>query len=267
MTTATKKPAAKKAAGANTAADTSTAVAVRKSSAGAVVSIKDALRAQAEKLAERTAPASGIAIQVSQSKEFKLPDGTKARELDLVVVDFISANLFYEGTYDPNNITPPACFAIGDNPRELVPSDNSPVRQNDTCKGCPMNEFGSAGNGKACKNTRVLAVLPPDADEDTPMWLLKVSPTALKAWDGFVMSVQRTFQMPPIAVVTKVSFDENLDYPSLRFSVAEPNEALEVHYARQEEARQLLVQEPDVSTYEAPKPAPRAKPAAKTARR
>lgn len=245
---------------------TSTAVAVKKT--GAVVSIteiQNQLKAQAAAINEKVAPASGITIQVSQSKEFKFPDGTKGDEFECVIVDFTSVNFFYEGEYDKDNITPPACFAVGNNPLQLVPSDNSPNKQNDTCKGCPMNEFGSAGKGKACKNQRLLAVLPPDATEDTPIWLLKVSPTAIKAFDSYVRSVASAFQMPPVAVVTKVSFDENSDYPSLRFGDPQQNDNLAVHYARQEEAKKLLEAEPDVSQYAAAPAKPNKRPQPKAA--
>ena len=32
--------------------------------------------------------------------------------MDVVIVDFVSSNSFYEHNFDPNNISPPACFAI-----------------------------------------------------------------------------------------------------------------------------------------------------------
>jgi hypothetical protein len=183
-----------------------------------------------------------------------LPDGRKTKEpLQLVVVDFIAANMFYEGKFDPQNPSPPACFALGENPMQLVPSGNSPNQQSDSCKGCPMNEFGSDGNGKACKNQRVLAVLPPDAQPDTPMWRLVVPPTSTKAWDAYVKSVVSMYQMPPVSVVTTVSFDESVDYPKLQFGEPVANESLEVHYARQDDAKQMLNEEPDVSGYEVPK--------------
>lgn len=243
MATTKKAPAAK-----------TTAVAVVKKTSGAVVNIQDMLRKQAESMSERTSPASGISIRVTQDKQFSLPDGQKTDELEVVIVDFVARNEFYEGAYDKDNMSPPACFAIGVAPNKLTASDNSPQKQADTCAECPMNAFGSAGKGKACKNGRVLAVLPVDADENTPIWLLKVSPTALKGFDGYVQSVARTFQTPPVGVVTKVTFDDNVTYASLRFGDAVPNENLAVHFARQEEAKELLNQEPDVSGYEAPKP-------------
>jgi hypothetical protein len=262
MATATAKKAA-----ASAKTSSSTAVATRK--AGALVDVKaiqEKLKQQAAAINDKVAPASGITIQVTQSKQFKFPDGTTADSFQGVIVDFVSANLFYEGAYDKDNIQPPACFAIGESPLTLVPSDNSPVRQSDACKGCPMNDFGSAGKGKACKNTRVLAVLPPDADADTPIWLLKVSPTALKRYDSYVRSVASAFGMPPVAVVTTFGFDENSDYASLTFSNPEPNENLGVCYERQEEAKKLLFTEPDVSQYQAEQQAGKgSKPAAKKA--
>ena len=76
------------------------------------------------------------------------------------------------------------------------------------------------------------------------------------------------FQMPPVSVVTTVSFDEGSDYPSLRFGDPQPNENLAVHFGRQEEARKLLETEPDVSQYGAQQAAKAPKrPAAKSARR
>lgn len=227
-----------------------TAVAVKKPTGGAIVSIQEQLKAQAAAMAGRIAPPSGIAIKVTQDKKFLLPDGTKTDgPLELVVVDFVSRNEFYQGAYDQNAISPPACFAIHPEPKQMVPSKNSPEAQADDCASCPMNQFGSAGKGKACKNTRVLAVLPPDADESTPMWLLKVSPTAIKGFDGFVGNVARTFQMPPISVVVNVDFNPAETFASLTFSDPRPNDNLASHFARQEEAKELLAVEPDVSSY------------------
>lgn len=234
----TKKPAA------------STAVAVKKTTGANLVSIKEAMAAQVAALSSRVAPASGNAIRVTQDKQFLLPDGTKTPgPLELVVVDFTSKNSFYEGAFDPKAISPPACFSIGQNPLKMTPSNNAPVAQSTDCQSCPMNQFGSAGTGKACKNSRILAVLPPDADADTPMWTLATSPTANKGFDGFVSSVARVFQTPPVGVVVSVSFDPNETYAKLVFTNPQPNPNLAEHFARQGEATAMLAVEPDVSQY------------------
>ena len=52
-----------------------------------------------------------------------------------------------------------------------------------------MNQWESArtGRGKACKEGRKLAILPPPEEgeniAETPIWVMKLSPTALKAFD------------------------------------------------------------------------------------
>ena len=254
---------------ATTKKTTSTAVAVKKNTSTAVVNIQDMLRKQAEANASRVEPGSGKSIRIGQDKSFTLPDGTKTREsLQLVVVDFVSRNEYYEGAYNKDDITPPNCFAIHPEPKQLAPSDNSPDKQCDDCASCPMNQFGSAptGAGKACKNTRVLAVMPPDADDDTEIWTLKVSPTAIKVFDGFVAGVNRAFQLPPVGVVVTVGFSDAKDFPSLEFTDPQLNENVAVHFGRQDEAREMLMREPDVSSFGAEKPAAKA-PARKVARK
>jgi len=264
---ATRKPAATPA---KATAKPGTAVAVKgKATGGALVSIKDQMAAELAALGDRTAPAGGDKIQLKNDKTFNLPDGTKVNELEVVIVDFIATNNFYEGAYDKDNIQPPACFAIGQVISQMVPSDNSPVKQSDACATCPMNQFGSSGNGKACKNMRRLAVLPLDADADTPLFVLDVSPTGLKSFDGYVKSVAAKFGVLPVGVVTTITMDPNVDYPSLRFGDPQPNENVEVHWARRTEALERITQEPDVSSYATPAP-PKARgrtPAKPAARR
>lgn len=228
-----------------TAKKTSTAVAVKKPSGG-IVSIQDQLKAIAAANAGRVAPPSGNVIKVTQDKKFQLPNGQKSDgPLDLVIVDFTSRNEYYEGAYDPNNIASPICFAIHPEPKSMVPSANSPEAQCSDCATCPQNQFGSAGKGKACKNMRVLAVLPPEADEDTPMWLLKVSPTAIKGFDGLISTLGR-MQAAPVQMVVEVDFNPAETFASLTFSNPRPNEAVADHFSRMDEARDLLAAEPEI---------------------
>lgn len=248
------------------AAKPGTAVAVKKQHN--VVDIQAQLKAQAAAMGERTAPPSGSAIRI-KNKEFILPNGQKCDTLDVVIVDFRAVHDFYEGAFNPQAIQPPICFAIAVNPKDARPSANSPKLQNDTCGACPMNQFGSDGNGKACKEGRKLALLPlndagDSVDGEADMWTLKVSPTALKGFDGYVQSVVRTFGTPPVGVLTTVGFDESKDYPSLVFSNARLNTGVADAFARQGEAKDMLEAEPDVSGYtEAPAKGARGAPAKK----
>ena len=241
----TKKPAAPK----------TTAVAVKKESN--VVAITNRLKAQVADLSTRVAPAGGDSIRVTQDKKFQLPNGTKSEgPLDVVIVDFITVHNYYEGAYDKDNIVPPNCFAIGRIPLQMIPSANAPDKQADNCQTCPMNQWGSSGKGKACKNGRLLAVLPPDATEDDPLMVISVSPTAVKAFDAYVAAVALKFGMSPAGVITEVSFDPSVDYGSLRFGNPRMNENLDntASDARLDAAEARLKQEPDVSSFEAAPP-------------
>lgn len=239
--------------------------AVAKKAGTSIVSIQEQLKAQAAMAGTRTAAPTGNAIRITQDKHFVLPDGTKTNDpIDLVILDYITEHRFYEGNFDPKNISPPACFALGQNPLKMVPSDNSPAKQSDDCQSCPMNAFGSAGDGKACKNGRVLAVMQVDADESSPMWRLGVSPTAIKNFDAFVRSALAKHELPPIGVVVRVSFDPSVTYARLVFTEVGLNPNVAVHFTRQAEATKMLETEPDVSTY-VPKTRPQARVAAKGA--
>jgi hypothetical protein len=170
-------------------------------------------------------------------------------------------NAYYDRKYDPQNPTPPACFALGLEPGSMMESINSPDDQNKDAKGnpggcssCWAGQWGSDGKGKACGNARLLAVLPAieDLSDDTPLWLLKVSATALKGFDGYVSSVARVFNRPVRAVSTLVDFNPNTDYPQLIFSHPEviSDEHLLIAHSRREEALNRLMTEPDVSSYQ-----------------
>lgn len=223
------------------------------------------LQAELEALKNRIAAPSGDRIQITQDKLFKLPNGENSDTLTCIIVDFVNANFFYESGYQKGEITPPACFAIGVNTAELAPSTNSPEAQHDKCSGCWANQFGSAGKGKACANTKLLAVLPPDADQETPLMILKVSATGIKPFDSYVGSVARSFQRPPRGVITEISFDPNVTYASLRFSPVAPcdDSQFMLAHSRKGEAMERLLVEPDVSAMQAAAPAPKARGALK----
>lgn len=247
----------------------STALSTQKKANTNLVDIKAQLAAQVAALAERTAPATGSAVRITQDKKFKFPDGTEDTKFSAVIVDFTTTRKFYPGAFDPNNITPPACFAISQQPKGMIPSVNSPEKQAESCDTCPNNQWGSAGAGKACKEGRKLAILPPlEEGEDPaqlPIWTMEISPTGIKPFDGFVSSTAKMFGVPPVGVIADVGFDQGQTYASVRMSNPEPNPALGEYLARQAEAQDILAVEPDVSGYgqEAPAPTRGRAPAAK----
>lgn len=192
-------------------------------------------------------------IRVTQDKKFQMPDDTQVEApLDLIVVDFVYRNEYYLGAFNRKELTAPACFAVSPEQINLVPSDNSPKKQADKCSACQWDKYGSSpnGDGKACKNTVYMAVLPPDATEDSTLYVIKTSPTAITPFNNHVIKVARTTQLPVWGVTTKVTFDPAVTYASLRFDIAGPNPIAEIAAARRMEARHRLLQEPDFSSFE-----------------
>ena len=219
--------------------------------------IRDQFQKDADSLKDKVQVVGGDLIKLTKDKHFKLPDGTKnPGPLAVTILGFTSTNKFFDRPYKEGEVIPPACFAIGDNPLELVPSDKSPDKQADSCSKCPNNEFGSKGNGKACGNHRLLMIRAGTGDDasdpNAPKYKLQISPTGVRAFDAYVQSIRTQYQAPIYAVVTEIYFDPNVDYQSLRFGNPQPNPNLELHFKEAQAAKEALKQEPDVSGYTPP---------------
>ncbi len=207
-----------------------------------MVNIEEELRKEVQAINTRIGAPARSLISL-RDKVFTFPDGRIHQgPLELVILDFVSQNLFYEGRWDPKKVEAPACFAIGDSPMDLVPSKNSPKKQAENCADCPLNQFGSSGTGKACKNARLLAVsLPADPKE---IYTIRIPPTGLKTFDAYVGGLSKLLNKAPIQVVTTVSFHPEKTYALPIFGNPKPNEHIEVFFAERKEARALLEREP-----------------------
>ena len=128
-------------------------------------------------------------------------------------------NRFYPGRYDPDNTSGPECFAIAKTEDALAPPDElgdaRECRQtnppSEGCAGCWANAFGSAeeGRGKACKNSRRIALLP--ADDLSPKALSEVEGAMLRLpvmsvanYSTFANKVTKGLGLPLFAVRVKL---------------------------------------------------------------
>lgn len=146
----------------------------------------------------------------------------KNNEMYVVIVDHIFENAFYEGRFNPENPQPPTCFAFGRTEKDLIPHVNViEAGQNpcDTCDGCPMNEWGSEGRGKACKNVRRLALIPAghvnnktdelelyeeDHFSSSEIAYLKLPVTSTKGFSTYIKQVAQAYSKPVLGVVTRI---------------------------------------------------------------
>lgn len=235
-------------------ADTQPTGLVTRSQADAVAALRARLMAP-----------TGDKIKIS-NKQFKLPNGEVSDALDVVIVDFVYFNSYYESAFDPNNVVPPNCFSLSPEPKGAAPSPNAPDAQHDACAGCWANEFGSNGKGKACQNRVLIACLPTDATEDTPFSILDISPTAVKGFSAYLGTVARSLGKMPYEVATNVTCNQAVKHDVAVFSdpqVIEDVGFLGMVESRLDEARERLMTEPDVSAFKAANEAK--KPAGRTA--
>lgn len=181
----------------------------------------------------------------------------------VIILDGLFDHSYYEGRYDPENPSPPTCFALGRDEGELAPHKDVFERdqaQHDTCEGCPMNEFGSAdtGRGKACKNTRRLAVIPAgkygkngafnliedeEHYDDAGMAFMRIPVTSTTAYKTYVKSLTQNLRKPTFAVVTEVRLvPDAKNQFAVQFEALEelPIELLDAVYKRVKEAEVLI---------------------------
>jgi hypothetical protein len=205
-------------------------------------SVQERIRNRLATINETTQAVTGQNIS-TKGKTFRLPDGkTSPGPLNCIIVDYINKNMYYKEAYVEGEFAEPDCFAIGRKIKDMVPSASSKDQQNADCDTCKHNEFGSKGRGKACANNIMLAVLPEDFDEDSELYTLKVSATALTYWTKYVRSLSAA-GVDPLQVVTSISMEESLAYPSLRFKHIGGNEQVDKAGAFLAKAEALLTSE------------------------
>ena len=208
------------------------------------VNYDEELAAEALVMMRRIGAPSGDLIRINKEKTFSLPSGDTAPVINAVVVGFVSMFQYYEGKYDPKNIAPPVCMALGQEIETLVPFADAPKPQNKDCHTCWANQWGTDGKGKACKNQRLLALLAPDMQADGPLMLLKVSPTGTRFWDSYVNKVM-SLTGALIKVVTEIKCDEAAEFASLRFNVLRPNDKWQDAFGRRAAALERLMTKPE----------------------
>lgn len=135
-------------------------------------------------------------------------------KVNAIVLDSVLENVFYGAKFDPDSPASPKCYAFGRDNDGMAPHEKAPDKQHATCKGCPQNEWesGDRGRGKACKNSRRLAVILADEAlksaatlKDAQLAFLRVPVTSVKAWAGYVTQLANVAKKPTYAVVTELA--------------------------------------------------------------
>lgn len=187
-------------------------------------------------------------------------------EMACIILDGMFENVFYEGPYDPSNPRPPVCFAysFADRGEGMTPHELSSKRQCDNCKACPKNQWGSGkkadgtpSKGKACKNTRRLAIIPAGSFvggqfqaiaekehfRESAMGYARLPVTSVENYQGYVKQVADALSRPPFGVFTKI---KSVPDPKNQFKVVfevlgkVPNSILQIIMERYKSAHEEI---------------------------
>lgn len=144
-------------------------------------------------------------------------------EMAVIICDSRIVNEWYDQPFDEKESRSPVCFALGQDDNTIAPHEDAPNPQSDACKECALNKYGTAdvGKGKACKNTRRLALIPagnldkdgnldlyePEYMEQAAFGWMKVPPTSTRGYAAFVDQLKTAFKRPPHAFVTHIKVE------------------------------------------------------------
>ena len=195
---------------------TGKALVTKKAGAIAIpIDMEAQLAALAAEQAELEAAGTGKTIKLKDSG-FEFNGEKMDNPFEGTVLDYVFENAYYPGPYVEGEASTPACFAIGRIEADMMPHPSSPDIQAKTCADCWANEYESnpnGGKGKACSNKRRLAILPipeeGDLTEVEPA-IMRVSPTSLANWKGFVKKVVETMRKPLLRVICEFSREDKV---------------------------------------------------------
>lgn len=244
----------------------------KKETGTAVTSWREEMAAQAKRAQEIEKNEGGGRFFSMRAGQLKFDDvAMPGNMMACIIVGVAHENVWYQEKYDPDNKTPPTCFAFWKDtmdhdldemsPPAIVDEEEVFERQSDYCKTCWANEWGSAetGKGKACSNRRRLAIIPAgvyksqgknkgfdlemfedEADfKKSDLAYLKLPVMSVKAYSAYVREVSEQLGKPLWAVFTNVAVEpDDRSQFKVTFELIDevPEELMEVIYKRHKEA-------------------------------
>ncbi len=217
----------------------------------------------AEEDSARLVVGTGNKLSV-RGKKFTYQGNTLSPMPPIVIVDFVFYNAMFDSAFDPDEMTAPACFALGPVQAELHNHERSPNVQGGkepnahvpggACADCWANKFGTAdqGRGKRCGNRVKAAFI--DLKGQIPLSYFEVAPTGLSNFNGYGKALAAD-KLPIFGVATQLKLDEEATYSVIEYIksdvIRDAKMAARILEARRQ-ARPMLLEPPDVSNYQAP---------------
>jgi hypothetical protein len=245
----------------------------------AIVNIDEQLAQEAANIASHLV--SGVSTISTQGGRFKFPDDTRRDgPLSLVVLAAVFQNQLWNGN-EMNN-TPKldgafeygiVCAANSDatlNKHSMAPFPSSPLNQAVGCENCPQNMWDNttkpARKIGQCKNTFTMAVMFPDPDLDSTIYILRTSPTGTTEASRAYNRLRQLYGHPLRGCLVFDFAPTRKGADRLKTEVGSENPNYAKHFAYRDEAMRLVTMEPRWATPlgigdAQPQPVPQAEPA------
>lgn len=205
---------------------------------------REQMKEQLVAMQEASPPSSRIKIRCTLDKKFDFPDGNvSSSPFEAVILDYAWQRAYYPKPYKRGEIEAPACWAkckSTESFETMKPDVSVKTKKSETtCSECTLGNFQDNQPPK-CKTSVRLALLSPDAEEDSPIWTLDISPTGLGAWKRYLQGLQNHMS----TYLSIIGFDPKRDYPSIITKVAKDStpELCAVAMAKRAEVAQILNQ-------------------------
>jgi hypothetical protein len=162
-----------------------------------------------------------------QTYQFVQDNGYPLPYLDIVIVGInpATSKLYYPAnTYQEDSTNAPTCASTDG----IVPDNGVPIKQHDTCNGCPRDQWKPNRGGKDCQDHKRTAILllpwmktkPVMEKPLTEPVFFKVPPASLKVWKAYTDSLQSR-GAHYASVITRVSFEPDKQF-QMKFEYLQP---------------------------------------------
>ena len=211
--------------------------------------IKQQLAVQQEEAAGLRSTGNFISFKNGNMKVNGQPIPNNTIEVRILAA--IPERAWYDGPYDPDTPQVPACYAIG---TSGTPHPAAANPQNDICKTCPHNQWGSApprpgstkpGRGKACREAARVIVIPANlAVKSAPLYQAKFPVTSLAAVDAFTSRANQVGKLYGEFITTLSVKEDKKSFFKIYLDIKEITQDLDLAALldRQDEAVELAMQ-------------------------
>jgi len=153
------------------------------------------------------------------------------KEVIGVIVDHHPVNAYWENKFEGQN-NPPDCSSMDG--KQGLNSNTGEIRN---CKTCPLNQFGSAedGRGKACKNMHRVYLL--RSGEMFPL-LITLPPTSIKPLSNYIAKRVLAKGKRTTDVITKISLKKTQNSSGITYSQVQFAKVEDLDPATAEQIRQ-----------------------------